>query len=807
MDISLGWIKDFIDIPEMSPEEYGRVFTLATAEVEGVKLIGKGFEHIKVAEVKEAKKHPEADKLSVCQVDIASGGLIEVVCGAPNVRAGLKVAYAPVGFTMPNGLKLESRKIRGIVSNGMLCSEAELEVGDDHSGIWELPVDAPVGKSLVDAFPFIQDVVIDIDNKSLTHRPDLWGHIGLAREWAAIQRKKLNYPFTTEWVEKWRTKCSAGNSPIKVKVEQGTASLGYFGLSVDNVKVEPSPLWMQQRLRVVGLRPINNIVDISNYVMLETGLPNHIFDREMIRGAQIIIRQANNGEKLEMLDDSVVELIDQDTVVADQEGALVVGGVMGGKFSGVSDKTNKIFIECANWVPAKIRRTSHRVGLRTDSSLRYEKSLDSNLLERTLLRILELVFEICPAAQVSGKIEYDGPQISSKEQSVITTSYSRICDLLGKQVANNEIKTILECLDFEVSENKDAITVTAPTYRSTKDIECEYCLVEEVGRMIGYDNVEPHSPFFKVNPVRLSNPKFYQRKIQDFLSLNMPAYEVITYALVGEKLLKKAGWPDLNQQLILGNPTSAENDRMRPALIPSLLSAAALNAKSYASYKAFEISRVYHADSAKEVVEPHHLGIISFARDKSGLLLDVINTLEGLGVYLGTAWQIKEWSAQENGVMPPNWKGWHPHQSAVIELNGKIIGGVTKVNPALLLTEYKLRGELVIAEIDLSAFDGCDLNQGHKYQQINRYPSSEFDCTVVADQRTPAGKIASLVRSEKIDQLTAIKIVTVFEMDDKKAVTLRAYFGAPDRTLSADEIKQGEEKVLECLKRAGFPLR
>ena len=334
MLISLNWINDFSPIPDLSPEKITEDFTLSTAEVEEFTHVNNHLSQIIIAKVDEVRPHPEADRLRLVKFQTGDGQR-EVVCGAPNVRPGITVAYAPIGVTLPNGLTLEARKIRGVLSEGMLCSPDELGVGEDADGIWELPDDAPLGTTLAEFLKSESDIIIDVDNKSLTHRPDLWGHFGIAREFSAIYESELQDRFDETWEKKLEAKCSKDPAPITVSVKSDTSCLGYFGLTVENVQVTESPLWMQQRLTAVGLRPINNMVDIGNYVMLELGIPMHIFDKNKIGDSKIIVRRAKEGQKLAMLDESTAELEPDDTVVADGTKPLVVAGIMGGAESGV----------------------------------------------------------------------------------------------------------------------------------------------------------------------------------------------------------------------------------------------------------------------------------------------------------------------------------------------------------------------------------------------------------------------------------------------------------------------------------------
>ena len=806
MLISLNWIKDFVDLPDKSAQEYANDLTLATAEVDGITSRAQHLSNISIVEVIEVNPHPEADRLKLVTFSSPEFKSKEVVCGAPNVRPGIKVAYAPVGTEFPNGLKLEAKKIRGIVSEGMLCSEAELGVGEDQSGIWELPDDAPLGEKISSYLNATPDTIIEIDNKSLTHRPDLWGHLGIAREFSGIYRVPLKDRFDEKWEKGVRAKFSKDKSPIVPVIEGENACYGYSGITIDNVTVGPSPDWMQERLLACGLRPINNMVDIGNYVMLEVGGPLHIFDFNMIKGSQIIIKAVDKACKMQMLDESIVELKPGDTVVADAERPLVVAGIMGGLESGVTENTTKIFVEAANWKPAEIRKLSTRIGLRTDSSQRFEKALDTYLIERTTLRAVELVLELCPDAVIQGKYEYAGQDVSSYKPLVIETSQESISKLLGKDVDAKEIKTILEYLEFGVKESKGNLSVSAPSFRVTKDIECEADIVEEVGRFVGYGNITPTAPKNDVTAVRMSNPKQLQRLIQNYMVLHAGAMEVMTYPMLSDSLLSKMCWEETQDRLVLANAISEEHDRMRPTIIPSLLEALAQNSKHYPSYRFFELGRTYHLDKKDFSIEKNVLGFICFNETES-CFIDAINITEGLFNNLMLPAQVKTPGKQANPVVQPDWAGCHPIEFQEVSVMGKVAGAVFTISPGLL-SKIKVKGHATCVVVELNSFENTLLLDKRKYQPIPKVPGSIFDCTVIADSRVPVGDLIAPIYKLKVKELQKVNIVTVFNMEeDKKAVTLRTTFHDQEKTLPGELIKEYENKVVSALAKAGFPLK
>lgn len=807
MYISLNWVNDFVKLPALDADDLANSFTMTTAEVEGVETTNKHLKAICVAEIKEIEKHPEADKLNLVSFDFGAGELKRVVCGAPNVKVGLKVPYAPLGITLPNGLTLEPKKIRGILSEGMLCSETELGIGEGTSGLMELPADFKVGTSMIDALGLSSDTVLDVDNKSLTHRPDLWGHYGIAREFAAAYELELAKPFTPQWEKELESYFTSATSPIIPIIEGETSCLAYFGLSVDNVSIGATPKIMKDRLEASGLRSINSIVDISNYVMLELGQPLHIFDRDKIKDNKIIIKKAASDEAFTTLDESERKLQDTDTVICDSEKTLVLAGLMGGLNSGVTDETKRLFIEVANWKADSVRKTSTRLGLRSDSSQRFEKSLDSKQCYRTLLRTLELIKEICPEAKVIGRAEYCGEDLSKIETRIIKTSAKRICDTLGKEIQTEKLLSIFKHLDFETQNKNGDFEITLPSFRTTKDLEFEACIIEEVGRMIGFDNIEPVSPTSGIQTTRLSPDKVLQRKIQDFMVMNAHSLEIMTYPLIGQSLLEKASWPVTNEELVLVNSLSKDADRMRPSLVPHALNTISVNAKNYERFNFFEYGRSYKEDSKNFSSERYQLVIGSFDKKKTPFV-DLLNTTEKLLNYLNISFDFATDSGKfDNNVIPNGWLGRHPHEFVNIRIMGKFEGAISSVHP-LVLRSFKTKGFAAITVIDFTNFHTREVKSKSAYSPISKFPTSSFDCTVIVGRDEEAANTLQALKKLKVKEATDRKIVDVFQLENgNRAVTIRVVFESENQTLDSALLKAAEGQIVSILGDAGYPLK
>lgn len=806
MNISINWIREFVDLPQEVNEELGKRFTLSTCEVEEIKTINQHLQKVLVVEIVKIEDHPQSDKLHLVTINKGTENL-RIVCGAPNVKVGMKVPFAPLGTTFPNGLTLTPKEIRGVLSEGMLCSAAELEVGDDDSGLMELPPNAVVGETLSAFLDRPADIIFDIDNKSITHRPDLWAQYGMAREFATVFKQPLKNPFDEKWQRSMEAKLSQEKAPVSVEVEVDCACKVYCGLYVKNVTIGESPQWMKARLNACGVRSINNMVDISNYVMLELGIPNHIFDAKEIEGSQIRVARSGVEQGFVTLDEVERRILPQDTLICDGVKPVALAGIMGGLASGVKESTTDVFIEVANFQDAEIRKTSTRLGLRSDSSMRYEKSLDSALVKRSSLRILELILQLCPEASAVGSQVFAGKEVTAPTLPVIEISCQKIRSVLGTDFpSDEEIEDILNRLDFSTQNSGGLLKVTVPSYRATKDIECDADIIEEVGRVVGFDNITPTSPLTRIETVRLSLPKQLHRKIQDFLVLHSQSLEVMTYPMIGEGLLKKCHWPDLNEALVLKNAISKDNDRMRPSLIPTALQTAALNAKNFTNYRFFELGRSYNPDEKNFSSEKNQL-VVGFFDKKGESFLPLLNTIERLFDYLSTPLQVLDFSSQ-NSVVPSTWMGIHPYEVVDLKIMGKSCGAVFSLHPSLL-AEWKIRGKLSFAVVDLSSFENVKPKEKVKYRPLPKFPGSLFDCTVIVPQQTPSAEVLKALKGVKYKELESIRLVDVFFPDDPsvKWVTIRASFLDLEKTLDGGFLEEAKEKIVAELAKGGFPLK
>jgi len=808
MKISIDWIKDFVELPtNMTPKELGSRFTLATAEVEDVISTGEHLEKIRVVQIVSIEKHPEADKLNLVTFNTGTEEK-RVVCGAGNVKVGIKVPYAPLGTTFPDGLVLEPKKIRGIVSEGMLCSESELGFSKESHGLLVFPEETKLGITMLEQFKISRDVLLDVDNKSLTHRPDLWGHYGMSREFSAIFEKPLKQPFNEDWKKKLESHFTNETAPLSVRIDGDCACLGYYGLTVKNVTVKESPEWMKKRLLAVGLRPINSIVDISNYVMLELGMPLHIFDRNEISGSEVIIKRVKAETTFKTLDEGERKLLANDTVICDVNGPLVLAGIMGGLKSGVKESTKEIFIEVANWKAAEVRKTSTRLGLRTDSSQRYEKSLDTALLYRTLLRTLELVLESCPEAKVVGTPQYGGEKWQEKTPLKIATSVERICKVLGKEVSEEKILSIFSHLDFSVEKKGQELLVTVPSYRATKDVEYQADLYEEIGRMVGFDNIAPSSPKVDVFPVRLTEAQKLHRKLRDFLVLHGRSFEIMTYPMIGKNLYKQALWEE-KDGLVIINALSEDHNRMRQSLIPSFLEKAELNQKYSDEFRLFELGRVYLKGQGNEFSKDHSQLIVGFYDKEKSPFMDLVNTVEALmeNIQIPADFSEKNPKFKNPLVLNDEWTGIHPIEFLNIRIMGKMKGVITSVHP-LLLKKLKIRGNISIAVIDFTDIENQTIKDKIKYKPLSKFQDSTFDWTVVMNKTGTVSDLMAALKKVNIKEMSSCKILDTYVLNDiQMSVTLQATFIDPEKNLSSEFLEKAQKDLVKAFENAGYPLK
>lgn len=753
MKFSYNWLRELTGTTA-SPQELGRLITMKTAECEGTEEHAPLLAQAVLARVLTAEPIPDSHNRKAL-IDAGPLGQRTVVCGAQNCRAGMTTVYLPIA----------KKTINGVESDGMLASGQDLGINRDHSGILE-------GAS----FDLKPDWIIEIDNKSLTHRPDLWGHYGMAREVAAITGSTLKDPV--------KQLHAAGEPPVKIEIPDPALCPRYSALVFENVTVQPSPLWLQYRLESIGLNSINNIVDVTNLISAELAQPTHAFDADKLQGDTIWARPARDGEKILALNGETYDLNPSNLVIADASGPIAIAGVMGGGESAVSASTRRIVFESANFHAASVRKTSSALKLRTDASMRFEKSQDPENTVRALARAAALLEEVSPGVRIAGGIA--DAYTPKPPAPAIEMSLGWLNRKLGVELAAEGVCGILTSLGFTVALYGDLFRVGVPSWRATKDISIADDLVEEVGRMIGYDSITPRPPALAAAVPPNNAQRSFHHGLRDLMTAQGYT-EVYNYSFISDATAAEFGL-DPAALLRLTNPIAEDQNLMRSTLIPGIVRNLRENAKHLDTFRLFEIGHEIHKKQEGLPDEIPHLvaAIYSKSGDGSAGLFELKRTLESL---LPGA-QVRATGAKS-----------YEHPARTAEVAG--LGRLFEVHPSVMEN-----GRAAILDIDLAALF-AKTPKDKRYTPIRRFPTSAFDLSVVATIRTPVGQIEEHLRSA--GDMVALEFLRQYSgpplADGTKSVSFRVTLGAADRTLSSDEITASREAIIEKMKRRGYELR
>ncbi len=788
MKFSYQWIKGMVSGLGLDAPELERLITMKTAECEGVERVGEHFSSAVAARVLTVEPLPKGKNKRVT-IDAGDGAIHTVVCGAPNARPELLTVWLPPGSQLGNR-KIGRARFEGVESEGMLASAAELSLGDDDKGLIELD-GLKAGERLPGLYP---DWVIEIDNKSLTHRPDLWGHYGLAREVAALAGGKLVDPVDP-------SRLSHGTGVIEVEIADYALCPRYSALLMENVRVSPSPQWLQFRLESVGMNPVSNIVDVTNYVLAELPQPMHAFDADKLAGNTIFVRLARVGEKLKALNGEEYVLATSDLVIADGAGPIAIAGVIGGADSAISETTTRIVLESANFHPTSVRLTSARHKLRTDASMRFEKALDPENTVRGLARAVELIAGICPAARARGGISDARGAVTAPDPIRITVDF--ISKKLGKQLGEEQIRNILSALGFGVEAvGPKTLLVSIPSWRATKDISLKDDLVEEIGRIVGYGEITPAAPLVQCIPPPVSPVRSYQRKVR----LDMAAQgftEVYNYSFVNQTAVARFGL-DTSTHIAVKSPIAAEHTHMRRSLLPGLFENIVNNTRNYRDFRIFEIGREIHPRAGAQET------------GQAGLPDEVTRLVAALYNDTGDEQDFFELkrvlecvfpSASLQAAEPKVFE--HPVRASTVEWRGETIGRLFELHPALLAGEG-LEGRAFLFDVDLDASQQLATIPVN-YVPLRKYPTSGFDLSVVADLHRPVADIRRDLVNLAGEALAKIEFVRQYAgpplPEGQKSVSYRLEVGSLDHTLGSDEVTALRNQVIDGMRALGYDLR
>jgi phenylalanyl-tRNA synthetase beta chain len=798
MKVSYNWLKDYIDLTGITPQELAEKLTRSGVEVESVEARNKGVQGIVVGYVAERSKHPDADKLNVCQVDVGAEQKLQIVCGAANVDAGQKVVVSVVGATLPGGLKIKKAKLRGVESQGMICSAKELGMNDkllpkdQQEGILVLPEDAALGADAA-AYLGLDDTILEL---GLTpNRSDCLSMVGVAYEVAAILGRKVDLPnlSVTEQGEPIEGK-------INISIEAPDHCTEYAARLISNVKLGPSPMWMQSRLIAAGIRPISNLVDITNYVMLEQGQPLHAFDYDSVQNGSIVVRLAKAQEVIKTLDDVDRTLDSEMLLITDGIKPIGIAGVMGGANSEVSADTRSILLESAHFSGSSIRKTAKKLGLRSEASLRFEKEVDPEAVVKALDRAAQLMAELAGGTVASGisvkKTKEDCPlQVSLRLE--------RVNGLLGTSLTVEQVEGIMDRLFFPYEKSGDALLVEVPTRR--QDITREVDLIEEVARLHGYDQIPTTLP---IGASTRGSLTAFQRWIRDIRNtlISSGLFEVSTYSFSSESIMYDFASPfSETKGIALSMPMSEERSHLRVNLLPHLLQTAAYN-NNRQNYDVaiFEMGRVFISEEeplTKLPVEQlclaglitGQVGADNWANKSQPADFFVLKgILESLFENIG----IQGLSFKASQEL----KGMHPGRTAELFIGETPIGFAGQVHPEMQ-QKYDVE-ETYVFNLDL---EKLYRNVQHKaaYQPLPKYPSSTRDLSIVVDDQIYAADIENTIKEQGGEILESVRLFDLYKGDkigaDKKSMTFSLIYRNPEATLTDKEVNTAHDRVVQSL--------
>jgi phenylalanyl-tRNA synthetase beta chain len=770
MKFSENWLRELVDI-KADRAALAHALTMAGLEVEELTLLGESLGGVVVAEIVGAEKHPEADRLQVCKINAGSGELLQIVCGAPNARVGIKVPLATVGANLPGGIHIKAAKLRGVESFGMLCSAKELGIDNDASGLLELPGDAPAGMPLAD-YLGLPDASIEL--KLTPNRPDCLGLVGLAHDVAALFGSAVNVPAHID-------QPVTGAAQRGIRLEAGADAPRYLGRIIEGIDpAARTPLWLAERLRRAGLRPISAVVDVTNYVMLELGQPLHAFDNDTLDG-DIVVRHARDGETLKLLDGSEVKLDAGFVLIADDKKALAVAGVMGGYDSRVTDATHNIFLESAHFAPAAIMGRARKLGMHTDASHRFERGVDPELPRRALERATGLLLTIA-----GGKA---GPVLAAENPSdlpkpvAVTLRRARLKRVLGVEVADAEVARIFTALGMQVETTAEGWRITAPSSRF--DIEREEDLIEEVARIYGYDRIPTHIPAGELALATDPEARLNELAVREQLAAR-DYYEAVNLAFVSHALLAKWG---MGEKLVpLANPLSADLAVMRPSLLPGLIEALSHNrARQQERVRLFEMGRVFAAGDPP--VETPSLAIVASGHahaeqwGEAARPLDFFDLKGDLDALIVWGGEPQRWSVHADGL--PGWL--HPGRGARVARDGQTVGYLGALHPQLAKT-LDLGPDVHVLELALEPLLGRRLP---KAQPVPRFPAVRRDIAVDVPEQVAWSQVEQAVRGSLGTALAELRLFDRYSGKGveagRKSLAMGLILQDASRTLTDDD--------------------
>lgn len=788
MKYSYDWLKE-LSGTKLTPEKVVENLTMHSFEIEGMEKMERKFPGVVVGKILEINKHPNADKLQIVLVETRHASSVQklsIVCGAWNIKVGDKMPVALVGTKLANGMIIKEVEIRGHKSFGMLCAEDELGLGKDHSGIIILDKNAKTGEP-VDKYLGINDTVIEI--KVLPDRAhDALSHVSVAREMAVLAGKKLQFDFDNLKLPKIKNVRTGRD--LSVQIRDDKLCPRYIGAVMGGVEIKESPKWLKDRLIACGMNAINNVVDATNYVMLEIGQPLHAFDSEKIKTNKIVVRSAKNNEELNLLDKGNIKLTSSDLLITDGEKAIALAGIKGGLDSGISDNTETIILEAASFDATNIRKTRTRLGIRTESSDRFEKDIDPNLAEKAMARLIEILEHIA-----DGKLEqivdvYPKPVKPWK----IKLNLDYVNKLLGEIIYKKEIVKILTLLDVEVksaSKNskvkENIIECDIPTFRL--DLRTQEDLIEEIGRIYGYEKIKPAPMVEPVEPPVINEQIFFETAAKEILT-GLGFSEVYNYSFYSERDANICGLNGI-KHLELANPQNPDQQLVRVSLIPNLIKNVRENLKNYTNFKIFEEGRIYLPKNNKFPEEKRMLMMAEVSEKDSNIFYKVKGSVEAILNKINIIDMTFQPAKSIETI-------WHPTRTAQIKIDNEIIGIIGEINP-LVLAQYKIKKRVAIAEFDLEILRKYSSKE-KTYQPLRKFPIVTRDISLLDRSGLPVAEIAKFIQKTGSNLVLSVELFDTFQKDGVTSHAFHINFGA-NRTLERKEVEDVIQKVISGLKK------
>ncbi len=785
MFLSMNWISDFVDLSGLDKLALINKFSLSTAEVENeIFFKGSDISGIVAARIKEVLPHPDSKKLHLLKVDAGDGKLTDVVCGAPNVKEGMVTAFAKVGAHIGD-IEITPRDLAGYTSFGMCCSEKELGISDNHEGIMEITDDIPLGTDLKDFYE-IDDIVFEVDNKSLTNRPDLWGHYGIAREFAAISGRELK-PLDAE-----DTAHYSALPQLDLKIEDPLCRR-YSCMSVKNITRKISPVNMRIRLFYCGMRAINFLADLTNYIMLEMGQPMHAFDSRKID--KIRIKRFEKPFKFTTLD-GVERNIDENTLmICNDNTPVAIAGIMGGLDSEIVDDTDSLTLESATFDAASIRKSTVRLSHRTDASMRYEKSLDPEMTVPAIGRFLKLMHDADRGAEVISSLtdEYAAPfdKVELSFDKAFVDRYT------GIEIDNERIVKTLKSLGFGVENSGDDFKVSVPSFRATKDVTIKADIIEEITRIYGYDNFEVNTALAPLYPVRPETEKTVEDRIKDILVKSFDMHELHSYVWQYYDEYKSLGI-EIEDNIKLINATNPNIETLRRSIVPTQLCQVSKNTDYSDGFAVFEIGRIFDGvDGNNMCRESKKLAVTLFDRKKTAeelylKLRDILAVLTDDIKHTSLSFKAAEAAHSYE----------HPKNLNTVICAGSEIGIMGVVHPSVMKKLSK-KGAAVFAEIDIARFADIE-DAGINYSEPSRFPEMEIDISFVSAVFAPIGEA---IKKAGCEWIKNVKLIDTYEDENGKSITVRIYFSHPERTLTKEEVMKVVDGIVETLRAEGIMMK